>query len=95
MKDSIFLARNENEDMKQYALRVMTPELAAAIRRYRVSQGSSWRGVGARVHDEWPGFDVKPLSWDPQRRWVSQLDGKDICEAAMEYLKEKEEDGWN
>jgi hypothetical protein len=75
--------------------KLMTPELAAFIKDARIIQGASWRGVGARVHEAYPKLGIKPITWDPATRWVSQITGKALCDAAMNFLKEQEKDGWN
>ena len=72
-------------------LPLMTREIAEFIREQRVKNGSSWRGVGWLTHEKFPCLGIKPI----EPGWVNQLDGVDLCYAAMEFLGETVEQGWN
>lgn len=70
---------------------LMTKEIADFIREQRVEVGRSWRGVGWVVHEKFPELGIVPIS----DGWVNQLDGVDLCAAAMAFLGESVDQGWN
>lgn len=58
---------------------VMTAERAAFVRRLRVDEGYTWRGVAAACAAEWDG------DWQPPS---NQLMGMALCEAAAAHFGE-------
>jgi len=68
----------------------MTREMALFIKRLRCREpfGYSWRAVSVQVYDNFPEMREHVLR-------DSQIEGKDICDYAMKFLGENEEDGWN
>jgi hypothetical protein len=71
----------------------MTHEIATFIRKCRIEQDATWRAVGWMTYLEFPQLGIKPVSVNDC--WVSQLDGIDLCDAAMDFLGEDVSDGWN
>jgi hypothetical protein len=72
-------------------LALMTPEIASFIKNCRVSQERTWRSVGWLAHVQFPQLGIQPI----EQGWVNQLDGRALCNAAMEFLGEDVSEGWN
>jgi len=69
--------------------RSMTPDRAREIRRLRVEERLSWRGVARATADAWG----REAIWEPRS---NQLAGMILCEAAARLLGEDYlEDPWN
>lgn len=67
---------------------VLTPSQVDFVRRLRVEEGRTWRGVARRCHDEWPDAD-----WDPPN---DQAVGMELCERAAHALGEDwRREPWN
>lgn len=64
----------------------MNDELANYIKdlRYR-KRSCSWRRVATEVAEKYPHLKIIP---------GNQMEGKELCFAAMTYLKEDYKDGW-
>ncbi len=58
----------------------MTLAFAKRIKKYRIEQGNSWRGVAYEVTNG---------------ETSNQILGMFLCEKAMKFLKENNQDGWN
>lgn len=63
----------------------MTKFKALYIKLYRVRYGCTWRAT--------QGYITK--RYDPDNYSTNQIDGMLNCKEAMEFLNEREEDGWN
>jgi len=67
----------------------MTPDRAREIRRLRVEERLSWRGVARATADAWG----REAIWEPRS---NQLAGMILCEVAARLLGEDYlEDPWN
>lgn len=77
---------------------IMNDEIASDIKKWRVTEEYSWRAV----HRE---FQYKYI---PEEKWFviegfkldekptgNQIDGMELCHAAMIYLNESVSEGWN
>lgn len=64
----------------------MNDELANYIKDLRIrKKNCSWRRLASEVADKYPYLNICP---------GNQLEGIDLCRAAMFYLKEDYKDGW-
>lgn len=69
------------------ALKIVTPERAAEVRKLRCEKRHSWRALAGACHENWGG------SWSPP---TNQLMGMALCEVAAEILKEDNHElPWN
>lgn len=71
---------------------LLTKEQADFIKNLRVREGYSWRAIARDVSAAYPELTVCGNKAENQG---NQIDGADLCEAAMLLLGEKVEDGWN
>lgn len=69
------------------------PQLTERVKQLRVKDEYTWRSVADRIAQEFPGIIE---TWEYRGiLCVNQMDGIDLCDAAMEYFNEDIEDGWN
>lgn len=64
----------------------MTPAIAEQVKEWRVREHLTWRRVAEVAAAKWPSLDISS---------GNQLDGYELCNAAMDYLHEDLDDGWN
>lgn len=70
---------------------LMTPELAALIRKIRVDEGYTWRAVASYIHDHLSSGQEE--LWEPPS---NQIMGMALCEyAAAHFGKDYMEGDWN
>jgi hypothetical protein len=63
----------------------MTPAKAYFIKSLRIECGYSWGAIAREYALKYPKEEIK----------VTSPYGKEICNAAMNYLDETVDDGWN
>jgi hypothetical protein len=64
----------------------MTIDEARQIKEWRVNGGCSWRRVAEKAAEMWP---------DKGYESGHQLEGRELCNEAMDVLGEGADDGWN
>lgn len=74
----------------------LTQDMVADIREWRVGEGSddmnthSWRGIARLFAEKYPEFSA-----NHGIQSGNQIYGMWLCDAAMNLLKQKPEEGWN
>lgn len=71
------------------------PELAQEVKRLRTAEGHSWRALAGEISKQYPNLDIATADFGEGLISGNQVDGQLLCEAAMEYFDETNEDGWN
>ncbi len=95
---------NSEEQKTQYGIiyELMTLEIAHFIKNKRIKDGTSnhtWGAVAGEVdkeyRDHFPLTVSSPIIDSFGRRHIGGVQGQLLCSAAMHFLGEKVEDGWN
>jgi hypothetical protein len=82
------MAKNTSDYFEKCATRDMTPDVAKAIRIWRVQSGYTWRAVARSAHDEFNFTWIEPP--------YNQLAGVALCEVAAALFNEDGQQGpWN
>lgn len=74
----------------------LSQDMVADIREWRVGNGPddetthSWRGVARLFVEKYPEFSA-----NHNIHIGNQISGMQLCDAAMNLLKQKPEEGWN
>lgn len=69
----------------------LTKEQALFIKKLRVEKDYTWRAVARDVSAEYPALGV---DGNIEYNYGNQIDGRALCDAAMNLLGENVEDGW-
>lgn len=95
MDELVDLARAADETHNAFmeiAARIMTEYRAKQIRKWRVGEGMSWRGVAEEAYNVWAVKGTED-EWGPPS---NQLMGMALCECAAETFGEHYmQDPWN
>ncbi len=89
------MQRAQEEQMKDLEDN-LSQDMVADIREWRVGDGPddekthSWRGVARLFAEKYPEFSANHAI-----EAGNQICGMQLCEAAMNLLKQKPEEGWN
>lgn len=87
MLDDLANAARETWDEFSSLAATITPEQAAFVRKLRVDDGWSWRGVAQECYNAWNG------DWQPPS---NQIMGMALCEAAAKHFSEDYmQEPWN
>ncbi|MFN8558991.1 MAG: hypothetical protein U0531_17175 [Dehalococcoidia bacterium] len=81
------LAGMAKQAFDEEVARLMTPERAAGVRRFRVDEGCSWRAVAHACYDAWHD----QLDEETREGWrppSNQIVGMALCEAAARHFGE-------
>jgi len=70
------------------------PQLAKRVKQLRIKQEIGWGMIGQIIAQEFPELEIS-ISTFQGIKIGNQIAGADLCDAAMEYLDEKVENGWN
>jgi hypothetical protein len=65
---------------------IRTKEEAKMIKHWRIDRGCSWRKVAELAAAQWPDRHIES---------GHQIEGRMLCDEAMDLLGEKIDDGWN
>lgn len=91
----------KTKEMDNPYLKIMTQEIAEDIKRWRVEEEYTWRSVHREYQkkyipeEQWYFNEIMVERFGKSEPSGHQMDGIELCHAAMLFLGEKVEDGWN